>query len=452
MNNYRGISLGVTFILLSICTRHVGAQETDRQALPPIQFVEGDTRFAAANQERVDLVRQIPGLVALWDFVQRRDSWQTHNPFISIPGKSNGRAYELEPRNISLDFWHQGPKATLADFGLLGRGPFGQAVRFSNPRSKEQLPVLAVPRKSLHDSPLDIKGKGKSVTLVVWLLYERGNHAIAGMWHEGTITPKGEPPKVKEPGKRQFGLFAGLRANKGGIGAHISENGGASFGDIYARHLASAPTKMKKIKPDTKPTDSDSYWNAVGMVFHNEENRVTAYVNGLAEEVWVENPKESRFFQHTCRAWQQGQLAAVDGIQPGEDVNFPKDQFYLPPEDKPVETKIIEWTTDRVVRLETYPFTKVESTYHVQPDGTLGKPLKRDLVALKSNPYYFGSDIYAPKSIEQGGPFTIGRVIHSNRHATLSAWIGGVAIFDRALSDHEMKRLATIGKCLVVDK
>ena len=452
MNNYRGISLGVTFILLSICTRHVGAQETDRQALPPIQFVEGDTRFAAANQERVDLVRQIPGLVALWDFVQRRESWQTHNPFISIPGKSNGRAYELEPRNISLDFWHQGPKATLADFELLGRGPFGQAVRFSNPRSKEQLPVLAVPRKSLHDSPLDIKGKGKSVTLVVWLLYERGNHAIAGMWHEGTITPKGEPPKVKEPGKRQFGLFAGLQANKGGIGAHISENGGASFGDIYARHLASAPTKMKKIKPDTKPTDSDSYWNAVGMVFHNEENRVTAYVNGLAEEVWVENPKESRFFQHAYRAWQQGQLAAIDGIQPGEDVNYPRDQFYRPPEDKPVETKIFERTSDRVVRLETYPFTKVEATYQVQSDGTLGKPLKRELVALKSNPYYFGSDIYAPKSIEQGGPFTIGRVIHSNRHATLSAWIGGVAVFDRALSDHEMKRLATIGKCLVVDK
>ena len=26
------------------------------------------------------------------------------------------------------------------------------------------------------------------------------------------------------------------------------------------------------------------------------------------------------------------------------------------------------------------------------------------------------------------------------------------AVFDRALSDHEMKRLATIGKCLVVDK
>lgn len=75
---------------------------------------------------------------------------------------------------------------------------------------------------------------------------------------------------------------------------------------------------------------------------------------------------------------------------------------------------------DRVVRPETYPFTKVESTYQVQPDGTLGKPLKRDLVSLKSNPYYFGSDIYAPKSIEQGGPFTIGRPSFQIGHHMIS--------------------------------
>jgi hypothetical protein len=386
-------------------------------------------------------------LVALWDFVQRRDSWKTNNPFISIPGESGGQTYELEPRNLSLDFWHEGKEATLDDFELYGRGPFGQAVRFSSPKSKTDLPVLTVPRKNLHDSPLDIKGKGKSVSMVVWLLYERGNHAIAGMWHEGTVTPRGQPPVVQEPGKRQFGLFAGLQANKGGIGAHISENGGSSFGNIYARHLASEPTKMKQIKPDMKPSQTDKYWNAVGMVFHNEENRVTAYVNGSAKEVWVENPKESRFFEHAYRAWQQGQLADIDGIQSGEDVNFPKDQYYRLPEDEPVETKIIERTSDRIVRLETYPFSKIEATYQVKPDGKLGKPLKRDLVSLKSNPYYFGYDIYAPKKLEQGGPFTIGRVIHSNRHATLSAWIGGVAVFDRALSDEEMKKLATIGNC-----
>jgi hypothetical protein len=214
-----------------------GAKETDRQSLPPIQFAEGDKHFPAANQERVDIVKQIPGLVALWDFVQRRDSWKTNNPFISIPGESGGQTYELEPRNISLDFWHEGKEATLEDFELYGRGPFGQAVRFSSPKSKTDLPVLTVPRKNLHNSSLDIKGKGKSVSMVVWMLYERGNHAIAGMWHEGTVTPRGQPPVVQEPGKRQFGLFAGLQANKGGIGAHISENGGSSFGNIYARHL-----------------------------------------------------------------------------------------------------------------------------------------------------------------------------------------------------------------------
>ena len=424
-----------------------GVKETHLKSLPPIQFARGDKHFPAANQERVDIVKQIPGLVALWDFVQRRDSWKTNNPFISIPGESGGQTYELEPRNISLDFWHEGKEATLEDFELYGRGPFGQAVRFSSPRSVTDLPVLTVPRKNLHDSPLDIKGKGKSVSMVVWLLYERGNHAIAGMWHEGTVTPRGEPPVVQVPGKRQFGLFAGLQANKGGIGAHISENGGSSFGNIYARHLASEPTKMKQIKTDMKPGETDKYWNAVGMVFNNEENHVTAYVNGSANEVWVENPKESRFFEHAYRAWQQGQLADIDGIQPGEDVNFPQDQYYRLPEDEPVETKIIERTSDRIVRLETYPFSKIEATYQVKPDGKLGKPLKRDLIALKSNPYYFGYDIYAPKTMEQGGPFTIGRVIHSNRHATLSAWIGGVAVFDRALSDEEMKKLATIGNC-----
>ena len=424
-----------------------GVKETHLKSLRPIQCARGDKHFPAANQERVDIVKQIPGLVALWDFVQRRDSWKTNNPFISIPGESGGQTYELEPRNISLDFWHEGKEATLEDFELYGRGPFGQAVRFSSPRSVTDLPVLTVQRKNLHDSPLDIKGKGKSVSMVVWLLYERGNHAIAGMWHEGTVTPRGEPPVVQVPGKRQFGLFAGLQANKGGIGAHISENGGSSFGNIYARHLASEPTKMKQIKTDMKPGQTDKYWNVVGMVFNNEENHVTAYVNGSANEVWVENPKKSRFFEHAYRAWQQGQLADLDGIQPGEDVNFPKDQYYRLPEDEPIETKIIERTSDRIVRLETYPFSKIEATYQVKPDGKLGKPLKRDLVALKSNPYYFGHDIYAPKTMEQGGPFTIGRVIHSNRHATLSAWIGGVAVFDRALSDQEMKKLATIGNC-----
>lgn len=444
--NFRSVSLGFALALVQSCS-HIIAESTDQQALPPIQFAGGETQFTAANQERVNRVKEIPGLVALWDFVERRDSWQTDKPFVSIPGEANGQVFELEPRNISLDFWHEGPQTTLDDFKLLGRGPFGQAVRFDDPLSKDNLPVLSVPRNKLHNSALDIKGKGKSVTMVVWMLYEKGNHAIAGMWHEGTVTPRNKPPVIQVPGKRQYGLFAGLQAHRGGVGAHISENGGSSFGNIYARHLAATPKKMKKIKPNIKPADSDLYWNAVGMVFNNEENSVTAYLNGSTDEIWEENPKSSRFFQYTYNAWLQGQLAAQDGIQPGEDVDFPKDQFYNLPEGNPLKVEIVEQTSDRIVRLETYPFSKLEVTYQVKADGSLGKALKRDLVALKSNPYFFGHDIYEPKSLEQGGPFTIGRVIHSNRHATLSAWIGGVAVFDRALCDEEMKKLASIGNC-----
>ena len=53
----------------------------------PTDFAGGDTQFTAANKERVNRVKEIPGLVALWDFVERRDSWQTDKP-MPCPGLS----------------------------------------------------------------------------------------------------------------------------------------------------------------------------------------------------------------------------------------------------------------------------------------------------------------------------------------------------------------------------
>lgn len=43
-----------------------------------------------------------------------------------------------------------------------------------------------------------------------------------------------------------------------------------------------------------------------------------------------------------------------------------------------------------------------------------------------------------------GGPFTIGRVIHSSRSVGFTGWIGGVAVFKRALSADELKRLSDV--------
>lgn len=43
-----------------------------------------------------------------------------------------------------------------------------------------------------------------------------------------------------------------------------------------------------------------------------------------------------------------------------------------------------------------------------------------------------------------GGPFTIGRVIHSSRAIGFSGWIGGVAVFNRALAQEELVKLARL--------
>jgi hypothetical protein len=65
-----------------------------------------------------------------------------------------------------------------------------------------------------------------------------------------------------------------------------------------------------------------------------------------------------------------------------------------------------------------------------------------DLVALKANPFWFAHDLFSPGSAEAGGPFTIGRVIHSGRGVGFTGWIGGVAVFNRALSPAQMRRRA----------
>ncbi len=53
-------------------------------------------------------------------------------------------------------------------------------------------------------------------------------------------------------------------------------------------------------------------------------------------------------------------------------------------------------------------------------------------------------DLYTPKDAQSGGPFTIGRVIHSGRSVGFTGWIGGVAVFNRALSAETLKELAEL--------
>ena len=398
-------------------------------------------------EKRVETLRKNNGLAAFWDFVLREDGIDGSGRFKAYTSKGDNHRYILEPFNISREFWHDGVDATMSDFPLLGRGPFGQAVQFKSPKSQNDLPVLLIPRRILNDSPLDAKGPGKSVSMLVWLIYQGGNHAIAGLWNEGTDSPpKDIAAKIKVRGQRQYGMFAGLGANPGGASVHLSDNGLASFGDQYARQLSVTSEKMKQVATDAKAEDLDSNWSVVGFVYNNKTKSVTAYMNGIATEYWIDNPEKHPFYKYAANAWKQAKLAEKPDLQDGEDVEFPKDQYYSPPETKPLSELVISETLDERVVIRIYEFTKVRYTYRKDSRGIFNKIISTDLISIKANPYWFGKDIYCPKTPDEGSPFTIGRVIHSNRHETLSALIGGVAVFDRVLSSKKMKKFSLIGR------
>jgi hypothetical protein len=369
---------------------------------------------AAEYRRRVDAVRTTSGFVALWDFVNREDGPSGKGRFTAYQPAGRPRDFALDAVNYVRDYWGQGRAALYDDFPLLGSGPFGQAIRVVAEKDPNFRPCLLVPRERLHDSGLDVKGPGRSVSMVVWMVRESGNHAIAGIWHEGTdLESAAAPVQRVERGRRQYALFTGLAANNAAVAVHVSENGGSSFGDRYARNLAVTKQKIPE------------GWVAAGFVFDNARNTVTAYLDGVAEDYWVDDPERHPFFQWPAKGWKQA--------------------LYTPPEGKPLERKILSQSGDESVELRRFAWTKVRVTLQRDKRGRW-KEKSRELVSLRVNPFWFGHDLYAPKSVADGGPFTIGRVIHSSRSVGSTGYIGGVAVFGKALSARDMARLSAIGR------
>jgi hypothetical protein len=397
---------------------------------------------AADYQQRVEAVRAVPGFVALWDFVARDPATQQ---FTAHQPAGATHDFRLEAMNYVLDYWGQGRAASYADFPLLGRGPFGQAIRLLPETAEDFRPCLVVPRERLHDTGLDVKGAGASVSMVAWVIRESGNHAIAGIWHEGTDLQSAKGPILRvEQGRRQYCLFAGLGAKGGASAVHVSENGAKSFGDKYARNLAVTPELITTVLPDAAAAALDKSWSLMGFTFDNAANTVTAYLNGKATDFWIDEPHQHGFFKWPAKGWLQAQLHRQPGLQEGEEPDYPADQFYAPPEEVPLQVELIREEGDERVELHHFAFTKVRVTLGRAAVGDLRLVKKRELVALKANPFWFPHDLYQPQSPEEGGPFTIGRVIHTGRTVGFTGWIGGVAVFNQALSAEQMAQLAEV--------
>jgi len=71
-------------------------------------------------------------------------------------------------------------------------------------------------------------------------------------------------------------------------------------------------------------------------------------------------------------------------------------------------------------------------------------------MAIRLNPWWYPHGIYSPPDAKSGGPFTIGRVIHSSRGVGFTGWIAGVAVFDRAVTGPEIARLAAISRAATI--
>lgn len=395
----------------------------------------------------VEVVTATPGLVAFWDFVKREADGEKR--FLAhIPDTATNN-YPLDAANYIKDYWGAGPAATYADFPLLGRGPFGEAIRIRKEDDPDFRPFLYVPRSRLHDSPLDIKGAGKSVTVVVWAIRESGNHALAGIWHEGTDLKQKETSSIQkvERGQRQYALFAGLN-KMGSACGHVSENGASSFLNRYALHKSNSADQSPEVPHDAPAETLDASWQCFAMTFDHKRDELTGWLNGASGDRWLDDPKNDKLISSAYLAYMQGHYARRPEIQEGEDPSFPTDQYYNPPEEKIVASKVISETTDERVEWVEYPYTRVRITSNKTADGQWLES-ERELVGLRLNPWWYPHDLYTPANDGSGGPFTIGRVIHSSRGVGFTGWIGGVAVYDRALSDAELTQLTAIGKKVV---
>jgi hypothetical protein len=400
------------------------------------------TATPSAAGRPADIVVGMPGCVAFWDFVKR----EPHEPrrFVAHVPTGAGNDFPLDAANYVREFWGEGREASYADFPELGRGPFGNAIRIMRETDPTFRPFLFVPRDRLHDSPLDIKGPERSVSVVVWAIRESGNHALAGIWHEGTDLVQKETAGVRklERGQRQYALFAGLN-KEGSACGHVSENGAGSFGNRYALHKCNSAAASPAVPADSPADTLDRSWQCFAMTFDHRRQELIGWLDGEAGDRWLDDPKNDRLLASAYRAYRQGHFARTPGDQPGEDPSFPRDQYYNPPEDRPVAVTVLRAGVNERVELREYRYTKVEVTLRDKGDGRVTET-SRELVALRLNPWWYPHAIYAPPDDGSGGPFTIGRVIHSSRSVGFTGWIGGVAVFDRALGADELMKLANL--------
>lgn len=110
---------------------------------------------------------------------------------------------------------------------------------------------------------------------------------------------------------------------------------------------------------------------------------------------------------------------------------------------EPLSVSLIWEDEQQRIELHEFPYTKVRVTMAYNAEGGWDVT-GRELEGVRLNPWWYPHGIYAPANDGSGDPFTIGRVIHSGRSMGTTGWIGGVAVYNRALNEAELQALADL--------
>jgi hypothetical protein len=112
-----------------------------------------------------------------------RAGWRAAvSPRMCLPGR---RRLPARRRELHARLLGRGARGDLRDFPLLGRGPFGKRFASVKETDANFRPLPPCRGRGCMTRRSTSRARG-SVTVVVWAIRESGNHALAGIWHEGT--------------------------------------------------------------------------------------------------------------------------------------------------------------------------------------------------------------------------------------------------------------------------
>ncbi len=405
----------------------------------------------AGEAERITTVAKTNGLIAFWDFtVMKGGTWTSHyDPKVIDRGYPVVLRQIGDPKAYKPDEWPH--IATESKLEITDGGPFGKAVRFN------QGHVFAeVPRAAFDGTPLDISGL-RPFSLLAWTRFTGKRHLVAGVWDEGGWDRYG--------GRRQYALFGGLFGSPSTI-AHISATGAASFpqsmlsGSQYAR--------LKAIDGGSFANDQ---WVCLGMSFDPERGEVSAYLNGV----------------RTKRSYADNVQQDVTGAKGAEVINpapFPWPLFgprsflfkfngYHRADGGIGEHALHIDLDGNRLRYARIADASASGKFQVRVDvrrdkrSLLTKPIEWDAVDggsldVKGLSAAQNGDVVAAtlwsadgkqigsevtRTLTEGAPFTFGRALglgaEEKAHGS-QLQISGVAVFNRVLSDVELKALSFV--------